>query len=125
MREPEEMLTVAEAARRLGRSIEQVRRYLREGKLPGRRIGQQWFIPAEAVQPLYRQTGGPVARIGEPAATLEVERMSQEGRAMTIAEIEALFKRIDANVEAIRKDRGGRNLELDIVKVLREEREAH
>ena len=38
------MITVAEAARRLGRSLEQVRRYLREGKLKGQRIGGQWFV---------------------------------------------------------------------------------
>lgn len=35
----------------MGRSIEQVRRYLREGKLAGRRIGQQWFIPESALSP--------------------------------------------------------------------------
>jgi excisionase family DNA binding protein len=42
--EPEELLTVAETARLLSRSTEQVRRYLREGVLPGRRLGGQWFI---------------------------------------------------------------------------------
>jgi len=42
-------ITVQEAARRLGRSIEQVRRYLREGKLAGKRVGQQWFIPESAL----------------------------------------------------------------------------
>lgn len=46
---PEGMVTVAEAAKILNRSIEQVRRYLREGKLPGQRIGQQWFIPKDAL----------------------------------------------------------------------------
>jgi len=40
----DDMITVAEAARRLGRSLEQVRRYLREGKLKGQRIGGQWFV---------------------------------------------------------------------------------
>ena len=38
------MITVAEAAKRMNRSIEQVRRYLREGKLKGQRIGNQWFV---------------------------------------------------------------------------------
>jgi excisionase family DNA binding protein len=38
------LLSVSEAARRLERSTEQVRRYLREGRLSGRRIGGQWFI---------------------------------------------------------------------------------
>lgn len=45
-------LTVQEAAQKMGRSTEQVRRNLREGKLAGRRIGGQWFIREEAV--LYR-----------------------------------------------------------------------
>lgn len=38
--------SVSDAARELGRSTEQVRRYLREGRLNGRRIGGQWFISA-------------------------------------------------------------------------------
>jgi excisionase family DNA binding protein len=37
-------LTVQGVARELGRSEEQVRRYLRAGKLRGQRIGKQWFI---------------------------------------------------------------------------------
>jgi hypothetical protein len=44
-----ELLSVADAARRLDRSTEQVRRYLREGRLSGRRIGGQWFIEAGAI----------------------------------------------------------------------------
>lgn len=50
MASPEGMLTVAEVARRLGRSTEQVRRYLRENKLPGKRIGNQWFVPVKALE---------------------------------------------------------------------------
>lgn len=45
----EEELTVAEAATYLGRSTEQVRRYLRDGSLVGYRTGQQWFVPAAAL----------------------------------------------------------------------------
>jgi len=55
MSTPEGMVTVQEAARILGRSIEQVRRYLREGRLPGWRIGHQWFIEAEALSAWSRQ----------------------------------------------------------------------
>jgi len=51
----EDLITVAEAAKILNRSIEQVRRYLREGKLPGQRIGQQWFIPRGALDSLGRK----------------------------------------------------------------------
>jgi excisionase family DNA binding protein len=44
------MITVAEAAKRLNRSIEQVRRKLREGKLKGQRVGNQWFVDEKAVR---------------------------------------------------------------------------
>ena len=43
-------LSVAETARILKRSTEQVRRYLREGRLAGRRVGGQWFIEPGAVK---------------------------------------------------------------------------
>ena len=44
MENDRDLLSVGEAAKRLQRSTEQVRRYLREGRLSGRRIGGQWFI---------------------------------------------------------------------------------
>jgi hypothetical protein len=44
-----DLLTVTDAAIRLDRSTEQVRRYLREGRLTGRRIGGQWFIEQSAL----------------------------------------------------------------------------
>jgi Helix-turn-helix domain len=43
------LLTVADAAHALDRSTEQVRRYLREGRLKGRRLGGQWFIDEKAL----------------------------------------------------------------------------
>ena len=54
-------LTVADAARLLERSTEQVRRYLREGVLRGERIGNQWFIDAadlERMQEARRRSEG-------------------------------------------------------------------
>ncbi len=41
------MLTVPEAARRVARNPETVRRWIREGKLPAERIGTQWIIEDE------------------------------------------------------------------------------
>jgi excisionase family DNA binding protein len=57
-------LTVAETARLLGRSTEQVRRYLREGVLPGSRIGGQWFITRRDAEELLlrRQEGSQFLR---------------------------------------------------------------
>lgn len=58
-------LTVADAARILDRSTEQVRRYLREGVLPGERIGNQWFIDEVDLQQLLeaRQRGESLAEV--------------------------------------------------------------
>ena len=41
------MIGVPEAARRVGRNPETVRRWIREGKLPARKIGTQHFIEEE------------------------------------------------------------------------------
>lgn len=123
MANPYGMITVAEAARRLGRSLEQVRRYLREGKLKGERIGQQWFIEEASLGLLYRPSGGRVARIRETAAVLEAPKMAETVE-MTREEIEALFRRIDEHREAIRKRIGG-DLDIDIVELLHEDRESH
>ena len=54
-----DLISVAETAKLLGRSTEQVRRYLREGELPGRRLGGQWFIDrADAEAFLLRRRDG-------------------------------------------------------------------
>ena len=58
-------LTVADAARILDRSTEQVRRYLREGVLPGERIGNQWFISQADLDHMLetRQRGASLAEL--------------------------------------------------------------
>ena len=43
------MITVAETAERLHISQEQVRRWLRSGKLHGQRLGRQWFLDEATV----------------------------------------------------------------------------
>ena len=60
MRDPgSQSITVGETARLLGRSTEQVRRYLREGVLSGQRIGGQWFVTrADAESMLRRRDAG-------------------------------------------------------------------
>jgi len=111
----EGMITVAEAARRLGRSLEQVRRYLREGKLKGQRVGGQWFVEEASLPLPYQIRSGPRARIREPGATMEATRLTKE-------EIEALIKRVDENREAIRRRLGHG---FDVVELLRRSREGH
>ena len=89
----EGMITVAEAARRLNRSIEQVRRYLREGKLKGQRIGNQWFVeesglgaaygeplvPHELVERIRRTREEIRRRVGHDFDVVEMIRLSREG----------------------------------------------
>jgi len=109
------MITVAEAAKRLGRSLEQVRRYLREGKLKGQRIGGQWFVEEASLELRYQPSRGTAQRIREGSVVMEAGKLSKE-------EIDTLIKRIDANREAIRRRLGH---DLDVVELLRRSREEH
>jgi excisionase family DNA binding protein len=66
-------ISVHDAAQLLGRSTEQVRRYLREGKLEGARIGGQWFIDRTALERFQRDLHTPRAFLQEiePANTAD------------------------------------------------------
>lgn len=46
------MLTVPEAARRVGRNPETIRRWIREGRLRSERIGTQHLVDADALDAL-------------------------------------------------------------------------
>ena len=92
------MITVAEAAKRLGRSIEQVRRYLREGKLKGQRVGNQWFVDEES---------------------LKAKRAKKDFEPLVPPE---LMREIDETREAIYRRNG---IVFDVVAMLNEERESH
>lgn len=70
------LLTVAEAARRLDRSTEQVRRYLREGRLRGRRLGNQWFIEGGALAAFRGSLGEGGAFLGRVPAGSEVDPLA-------------------------------------------------
>jgi len=97
----DDMVTVAEASKILGRSIEQVRRYLREGKLPGQRIGGQWFIDRNALVAQKRE-----ARYQEQMALLEEIRTNRE----------AIFKSTGMlfdGAELVRQIREERDAELE------------
>jgi excisionase family DNA binding protein len=108
-------ITVDQAARRLGKSIEQVRRYLREGKLPGRRIGGQWFIEESAINQ-YKQS--PRTAPLREAATMEYIATSRD-----MTKIEALIARVAERREEVRKRIG--DLKIDVVEMLREDRDSH
>jgi hypothetical protein len=109
-------LTVAETARRLGRSIEQIRRYLREGKLAGRRIGGQWFVEEAGLS-----ADKPQRNQMREVATMEYTPGSTR---VNDVKIEALIASIDERREAIKRRLGG-NIAVDIVELLRADREEH
>jgi excisionase family DNA binding protein len=89
-------VSVAEAAERLHLSPEQVRRRLREGKLKGERVGNQWFVDQDALRdkepfkPLIppelmeeiKQLRREINRYnhGKPFDVVEMLRESREGR---------------------------------------------
>lgn len=53
----ENHLTVTETARRIGVSDETVRRWLRLGKLPGRKLTQTYFIREKDVDEFLKSQG--------------------------------------------------------------------
>ncbi len=105
-------VTVPEAAKALGRSAEQVRRYLREGKLEGRRIGSQWFIREPAV--LY----GP--RRYTMDARKEID-MANAGKG--VADRAALVSRVTGRREAIKARWEREGITLDAVALVNSIRE--
>ena len=109
------MITVAEAAKRLGRSLEQVRRYLREGKLKGQRIGGQWFVEEASLPLRYQPSRGTDQRIREVSVVMEAPKLTKE-------ELDDLIRLIDENREAIRRRLGHG---LDISRLIQESREGH
>ena len=100
----------------MGRSTEQVRRYLREGKLEGQRIGGQWFIREPAV--LYR-TG---AEEGVEMAPQEFNYVQGLGRGALNDRL-SVFERISRRREAIRARWEKMGLRLNAAELVREMRE--
>jgi excisionase family DNA binding protein len=46
------LLTITEAAERIGRSVETTRRMVYRGKLPAAKIGGVWYVSDEAIEQL-------------------------------------------------------------------------
>jgi len=71
------MLTVPEAARRAGRNPETIRRWIREGKLPARKVGTQHVLE-EADLAAYLGEGGPMRDVSESHEAAERTARSRE-----------------------------------------------
>ena len=112
-------ITVAEAARRLNRSIEQVRRYLREGKLKGARVGQQWFIEEASLGLVYQQRPPRLLRVREPTAVMEAPKVETKDRDRLIT------KELAAEIERLREEIRREHGTFDVVAMIRRTREEH
>lgn len=92
------LVSVAEAAGRLGRSTEQVRRYLREGRLTGKRIGGQWFIDGPALDTFLGRRREPRGFIGKIRPASERDPLAAvigigQGGGSNIAEGKEAYRR--------------------------------
>ena len=113
-------ISVNEAARRLSRSIEQVRRYLREGRLPGQRIGGQWFIEEDALAAWHPERR--VGRVSEAVAAYEVRPMkAKETKKFTPLIDPELLDQIEETAKRIHSQIG----DVDVVELIRQIREEH
>ncbi|MBC8194482.1 MAG: helix-turn-helix domain-containing protein [Acidimicrobiia bacterium] len=81
------MLTVPEAAHRIGRNPETVRRWIREGRLPSSRVGTQYLIDdadlddCVAEAEIIARSGGDTMMDGSPAPNFVAAlRSARSGR---------------------------------------------
>lgn len=56
------MITVPEAARRVGRNPETIRRWIREGKLPSRKVGTQHTIEERDLEAMLQDLELPIPK---------------------------------------------------------------
>lgn len=61
------ILTIEQAAEMLHLNPQVVRKYLREGKLPGMKIGRHWRVSEEGLSEFVRQGGSSLAAWNERA----------------------------------------------------------
>ncbi len=95
----DDLITVREAARIVGRTTETVRRWIWDGKLPAQKMGNQLFVRRADLTPL---AGG------------AYEQTTSGGK--------DVLEELRANREKIAQRLGGT---LDIIKMLDESRESH
>lgn len=84
-------MTVGQTAAALGRSTEQVRRYLREGRLQGQRLGGQWFIRQGDLTQFHQAAQ---ARVDE-AVRARAGFLAHLGPAKTIRPLDAVIGTVD------------------------------
>jgi excisionase family DNA binding protein len=79
------MITVPEAAKRVGKNPETIRRWIRSGKLTSRKVGTQHLIDEEELDALFDNEQAPIPKSWGPTWTGEplpnIVRIIREDRA--------------------------------------------
>src|SRR5215475_5260321 len=83
----EQLYSAEEAAEILGLQVRTVRNYVREGRLPGVRIGKQYRISRMDLE-AFTGGSGLVAAVAEPAAPTEPAATSLE--VTSVAQVDAI-----------------------------------
>lgn len=97
-------LTVPEAARRVGRSPETIRRWIWSGRLPSEKVGNQHLVDMEALDAL---AGGAPADGGAPRVKVSGEWGEWLRRADALGK-ELRSKPLPPSAELVRESRRGR-----------------
>lgn len=92
------LLSVSDAAKRLQRSTEQVRRYLREERLKGQRIGGQWFIDRDVLDAFVANQQAPATFIDRLESAARLRALDSvigigSGRGSDIGQGKATYRR--------------------------------
>jgi excisionase family DNA binding protein len=88
MVESKDRLTLMEVSRELGRSLEQVRRYVREGRLPAKKLGMQWFVSRRDLE-AFKSNGGRVD-VEDVLAKAKANRVRIQSRVGLVDVVEML-----------------------------------
>ena len=102
-----ELLTVQEAAQRVGRDPETIRRWIWKGKLRSIKVGGQHLIAPSAVDDAlyFQEQRAAETRVAEPQATYTTA--SEELPTLTAEEREAIEEDIRRQLEGKHHDREG------------------
>ena len=116
----DDLITVREAARIVGRTTETVRRWIWDGKLPAQKLGNQLFVHRPDLTMLT--DGQRKGEVAEQRALLERIKANRERIRRRIGGTVDILDELAAIRERIAQHTGGT---LDVLAMLDESRESH
>lgn len=98
------ILTIERAAEILHLNPQVVRQYLRQGKLPGRKIGRHWRVIEEELTEFVRQ-GGRKSHTKQSARAREWQSLSYEEKLRRIDEVQGKYADMEFSSEDLIRER--------------------